>query len=97
MTDSISSDRAFIPFNLSSVAPLDALAAALSELPVAQPREPAGEFSSFLQYEVPTSTPAPDTEMEMIRLIRNTAREGYVCPACIFISPPSMHSHYMFC
>lgn len=58
--------------------PFDSFAVALNELPTPQLAEPEGEFTTFARHELPTAQPPPLVHSRMLKLMVDTAREGYV-------------------
>lgn len=74
--DKTGNDRAFLPFNFSTVAPFDALAVTLNELPIPQISEPPGPFSAFGERDLPTQPPSRDVQAQMLHLMATTVRDG---------------------
>lgn len=85
MSNQQNQDQRFLPFNFTSVAPFDSIAAALGELPTPQLSEPAGRFSSFGDNAIPNAAPDRAMQTEMLHLMCKTARNGYVLPLLIVV------------
>lgn len=71
-----SSDRVFIPFNFSSIAPFDSVASALNQLSTLQLEEPDGPFSKA--YSSSSTPPSADQLTEMRQMMVGVVQDEYV-------------------